>query len=197
MILTCPQCANRYHVDRPSKTAEILASCPSCGHKWLFKVKIIEPLILEEEKTQEIKSDFLEKCKKNQKIIFVVVFICLIMGYILQPLVKSGIESLLSLLKIQETQKSLLVVENIDHFFDESSQTVTISWELKNDTNTSQNLKRFRIQLFNKCPKDQGDCLLKEINFNPNKDIILPKEILRFEHTQKWSIPVTKIYIFP
>ncbi len=197
MILTCPQCANRYHVDRPSKTAEILASCPNCAHKWIFKVKVIQPLELEEEKAPDIKSDFFEKCKKNQKKIFIAVFICVVMGYVLQPLVKSVVESLFSLLRIQESQKKSLIVEGVDHFFDEVLQTITVSWELKNDTNISQNLKQFRIQLFNKCPKNQGDCLVKEVIFNPNKDIILPKEILRFEHTQKWSIPITKIYIFP
>lgn len=201
MILTCPKCANRYHIDLPSKTSEILASCPSCAHRWLVKKPLAQSFLLDDEMNSEglveKQEAFWDKLRKHQRIIVLVAVLSIATGYILQPLLKSGFKSLFSLLKVQEMQENPLTVENIFHSLDEKTKMVTISWELKNNITVSQDLKAFRIQIFHKCPKDEGDCLVKEIKFKPNKDIILPKEILRFEHGEKFFTHITKIVIFP
>jgi hypothetical protein len=198
MIATCPKCSNRYHIDFATTTVEVLMVCPGCGHKWISR-RIIEIPKVDENSSQEEKrnSPLLEKFQQNKKIFLMLLFFSLSVGYILHPLIKLGFESLASLLKNHTPPKDLLVIQNIDHFFDEKEKTITISWELKNDMSISKDLKAFRIQLFVKCAKNDGDCLVKEIKFQPNKDIILPKEILRFECSEKCSIPVTKIQIFP
>jgi len=201
MITTCPKCTNRYHLDLESKTVEVILVCPSCNHRWISKRTIhnTASLDLNNKVTEEqsFKIMMFEKFKKNKNLFILFFVLCAFASYILQPLIKSGIYSLSSLLKTQKVEEISLKVENIDYFLDEKEQTLSISWELKNETNVSKGLKSFRIQLFSKCIKTPGDCLVKEVKFNPSKDIILPKEILRFEHSLKCSIPVTKIQIFP
>ncbi len=205
MIATCPKCTNRYHLDLSSKTVEVILFCPSCNHRWISK-RILEPSPASDSieaalEVSTFKTIVLEKLQKNKNFFIILSCLCILTAYVLQPLIKSGIESVSSLLKNQKSESIPLKIQNVDYFFDEKDHTLSLSWELKNETNSSQGLKPFRIQLFNKCikthDKTQVDCVIKEIKFKPSKDIILPKEILRFEHSVTSALPVTKIHIFP
>ena len=196
MILTCPKCANRYHVSR-SLTEDFLAFCPICSHEWVAAGALRHQKTEEEAKIVDTPQNlWIEKIKLHKVRLGIIFVMFSSVLYILNPLVKSGFESLQKLLSHQKPVVGNLKIEHVNHHYDEQEKKVYIYWSLKNEGDVSENLKNFRIQVFGTCQKGGGHCINKELKYKPHQDVILPKETLRFEMEEKTIVPPIKVEIF-